>query len=490
MPAIVGDATETNRQFARPALIAQREYDWRRNVWPLSIGVAIALAARLLAAYRLSVGNPDTPVYDELGRNWLRFGTYGLFQGGVLVPSDFRPPGYPLFLALVHRIFGESLRTLTTVQALLDALTCIACAIVATLIPRRGRDTRAGVVALWLAAVSAPMIAASATALTETLSGFLTILALLALALVIDPESEGTPLRFPTPGLLAVGVLIGLGMLVRSEAGLLLPAAFVGLFLRFRRTWTWRRLSLAAALTILGMALPVTPWLARNWRLTGRPELQGARPLPTSDKGYILWLHTWFWRDDDDGKFLWGPNVEHPLRLDQLPPEAFDSSQERAQVGQLLNLASGDPQDAGPQVQKAFADLALRRTERRPLRTLITVPLKRAGYEWINQGIRSRHIFPAHPGLDSAVNLLGIMAPLILSYVLAIAGACLSWRSPVAAALIAYLILRTGFTTVLDVPAHRYMFVLLPLAYALAGATVAAFPGIAWRRPASLEDAT
>ncbi|HKM91821.1 MAG TPA: hypothetical protein VJX29_14530, partial [Candidatus Acidoferrales bacterium] len=38
----------------------------------------------------------DTAAYLELARNLLDLHTYGLLRDGRLVPTDARPPGYPL----------------------------------------------------------------------------------------------------------------------------------------------------------------------------------------------------------------------------------------------------------------------------------------------------------------------------------------------------------------------------------------------------------
>jgi hypothetical protein len=85
--------------------------------------------------------------------------------------------------------------------------------------------------------------------------------------------------------------------------------------------------------------------------------------------------------------------------------------------------------------------------------------------------------------LDSAANL-GIKAFAVLSYLLAVVGACLSWRVPMVGAMVALLAVRTGFLTLIDVPEPRYVLVLFPIIFALAGRAVAALSrkDLAWLR--------
>jgi len=72
--------------------------------------------------------------------------------------------------------------------------------------------------------------------------------------------------------LLAGGVL-GLTMLVRVQVGVLLLPAFVVVWIIFRRQL---RAGLINSLVLLaGVMLVLSPWLWRNWRLTGSLELSG-----------------------------------------------------------------------------------------------------------------------------------------------------------------------------------------------------------------------
>ena len=85
----------------------------------------LALGLRLFHLREISIHDPffdlpsiDAAVYDDWARALL--GGKG-FGEGVL----FLGPLYPLFIAGVYGLFGESLATLKVVQGVLGAITCL-----------------------------------------------------------------------------------------------------------------------------------------------------------------------------------------------------------------------------------------------------------------------------------------------------------------------------------------------------------------------------
>ena len=100
---------------------------WRRGATGL---LAVGALLRALLLYFPRSGDDDTEVYAELGRNLLHHGTYGMFADGVLSPSLFRLPGYPLFFALL----GGKVWLVLLVQCAVDLLGCpAACAVCAAI---------------------------------------------------------------------------------------------------------------------------------------------------------------------------------------------------------------------------------------------------------------------------------------------------------------------------------------------------------------------
>src|SRR5277367_3098455 len=91
----------------------------------LGAALAAGLALRLFFILHFPFYAGDTKFYEELARNWLYYGVYGLFVNGQLLPVDMRMPGYPAFLAGIYRIFGDSRMAVMLVQAVVDLGTCI-----------------------------------------------------------------------------------------------------------------------------------------------------------------------------------------------------------------------------------------------------------------------------------------------------------------------------------------------------------------------------
>src|SRR6202047_2937296 len=83
----------------------------------------LGFALRLFFIIHFPFHAGDTKFYEELARNWLDHGVYGLSVHGQLVSVDMRMPGYPAFLAGVYAVFGRSGRAVMLVQALVDLIT-------------------------------------------------------------------------------------------------------------------------------------------------------------------------------------------------------------------------------------------------------------------------------------------------------------------------------------------------------------------------------
>src|SRR5579875_3846840 len=131
----------------------------------------------------------DTPIYQQLARNWLKHGIYGLKLGGRILPVDMRAPGYPAFLAAIYAVFGESWRAVMLAQAGMDVLTCVLAAGIAAVLAPQASRSRVALAALWLGAVCPFTANYTAVVLTETLATFLTALALLVLVEAVRDEN-------------------------------------------------------------------------------------------------------------------------------------------------------------------------------------------------------------------------------------------------------------------------------------------------------------
>jgi hypothetical protein len=254
----------------------------------------------------------------------------------------------------------------------------------------------------------------------------------------------------------------------------------IGLVIAARcwRPVNWSKTFRVSLWMALGVILPLAPWAARSWHTLH--EIQFLAPyyaeLPGgyAPRGFNAWTRTWLWRFGDVYLVPWKWEAE-PIELDDVPAAAFDSQEERARVGRLLDEYNEELVDE-PELDAQFAELARERTARHPLRTYVSIPLKRAFAMWFTPRTEllpySGHLWP--PGqqweddpVDFSVTAgLGLLNLACLG--LAIAGAWLARRRPAAAFLIAFILVRTAFFTQVETPEPRYMLLCFPALLALA----------------------
>lgn len=471
----------------------------------LAAAMLAGLALRIFFIAHRPFYSGDTHFYEELARNWLDHGVYGLFLQGQLMPVDMRMPGYPAFLAAVYAVLGRTRTAVLLVQAVLDLITCYVVAMIAARLAPAAKRAVVATAALWLAALCPFTAGYTAAVLTETLATFLTALAFYALLRALtDPSVElartdahsATLLPFVRWVLLA-GVLTGLGTLVRPETPLLLAAAGLILCIRWHHPADWPRLALAGTWMTLGLLLPLLPWAVRNARTLGRTEFLAPHYAESRGdfipRGFYSWTGTWMVRPRDAYFVPWKLGKE-PIHAETLPSFAFDSHSERARVELLLSRYNDDLK-MSPMLDHDFADLARERTARRPWRTFLFIPLARAAALWFTPHIEllpySGELWP--PGdrwrsnrIDFGVTLaLGTLNVVLLGLVLAGAWRCGS-KSGLALAL-AFLGVRTAFFTQLHSIEPRYMIVCFPILLALgAQAWAIAQPHVAEVNRASL----
>jgi 4-amino-4-deoxy-L-arabinose transferase-like glycosyltransferase len=457
----------------------------------LLAALLLGLALRLFFILHFPFYSGDTFYYEELARNWLYHGVYGLFFDGQLTPVDMRVPGYPAFLAAIYALLGNTRTAVMAVQALLDLLTCCIAALLAARLAPASARSRVFTIALWLAALCPFTANYTAVVMTETLSTFFTTLALLVIVSILDRPSLNLPvgsldqtsldrssLLSQAGWWLLAGLLVGAGTLVRPEAPLLLAAAGLALIMRFRRRADWSKLALSALWLAVGLLLPLAPWAVRNARILGHAEFLAPRFAETREdfipRGFYAWTQTWMVRFGEAYLVTWKLWKE-PIRIETLPAAAFDSEAERARVATLLNRYNSNLKIT-PGIDRDFAALARERAARRPLRTYVCIPLERAVMIWFTPRIEllpyTGKLWP--PGEKWRSNRADFGFTLgfgILNFALialAIAGAWRCRHHPAWTFLLTFLVLRTVFLTQLHTVEPRYVIACFPLIVAFA----------------------
>ena len=378
----------------------------RRPSWKnAAAALLLGLALRLFFIFHFPFYAGDTKFYEELARNWLYHGVYGLFIQGQLAPVDQRMPGYPAFLAAIYAIWGRSRIAVRLVQAVIDLGTCVLVAEITGRLAPAPQRKRVATAALWLAALCPFTANYTAAILTETLATFFTAAALLALVgalahISVDSravlpknsardESGRSAVLAKTRQWLLCGFLTGLGTLVRPETPLILAAASLVLAFYWWRPANWPKLMLAGSWMAVGLLIPLTPWAVRNARTLGRIEfLSPVHAESRGDfipRGFFAWTRTWMihFRDAYEVNWKFG---KQPISIGAFPAYAFDSPAERAQVANILSRYNSDV-NARPLLDHDFAVLAHERTARHPFRVFIFIPAARAWNIWFTPRI-------------------------------------------------------------------------------------------------------
>ena len=356
---------------------------------------ALALAARVYAALYLpddSAG--DARGYERLARNLLERHVYSSEEAAPFTPSFERMPGYPLFLAGTYALVGENARgAVRMLQAFVDNGTCLLAAWLAWLWapsswPLATRR-RAAALSLLLTAACPFVAVYLTTILTETLTTFTWMIAIVATTRGLQNARRWD--------WLVAGFACGVATALRPDSGLLLAACACMLLLhactRSSALGERVRSSVAPALLLLfGFGVVLAPWTIRN-----AMTFHAFVPIPHVDSnlndggdevGYGAWLRTWV----DDFRYVgpleWNLDSE-PILLSQVPDGAFDSEAEKQRVAALLDQYN-HPATAEHRVRmtaaldRAFGQLARERRARHPWRQQVALPLRRAVGLWFD----------------------------------------------------------------------------------------------------------
>lgn len=217
------------------------------------------------------------------------------------VPTSFRAPLYPAFLAVFYYLTGSGLGRFFAVRLVQAGLSALLAPLTYHVSNRLFPDNKsASVISAWIVACYPLLIIYPIGLATENLF-FLLVLAAFYFLLRI-PDSE-----FPTPYFLLSGIFLSLAVLTRSVA---IP--FAGLAV----LWTWFILKQkrGAALMALTLLVIIAPWVIRNSLLH-----QKLTSVETS-MGYNLYVG---YHPESDGSFTFGPSLDLLSILDDYERDQF-----------------------------------------------------------------------------------------------------------------------------------------------------------------------
>jgi 4-amino-4-deoxy-L-arabinose transferase-like glycosyltransferase len=344
----------------------------------LLFGVLVAgIVFRVALVLTWHVPGGDGMQYHALSQELLLRGRFA-FRPPPAPISYTRLPGYPLLLAYgivrsAPLAIGAHLVRATLANVLFDLMTAL---LILGIARERRLGERAGIAGVALALGCPIMFLLSCYGLTET---FATLLATLEIYLALRAMRTRLWLHAALIGLVA-----GTAQLVRLDAVAIAPAVVVALVCAAAPL---RQRLGAIALSFIIAAAAFSPWPIRNMIEFGHPYFGAwqwrtgdGRPLPA---GPLAWARTWAASEPGDSYFDLAFSNEmqlDPARPGIVKPSMYDDSAERARLVALFQRYNREHLTEG--VGAAFAAIAKERTARNPLRTYVTLPLRRLAQLW------------------------------------------------------------------------------------------------------------
>lgn len=436
--------------------------------------LALGLALRLIFIFHTPRIAGDTLIYGDIAKNWIHHGVYGFADSPAgPIPTLIRLPGYPLFLALCFRIFGDDRYTaVMLIQCLIDLGTCVLLSSLA----RRIFGPRAATAVLWLAVLCPFTASYVAAPLTETLSLTCIVVAFYGL------ERWRLETTRWNRWLWIVAVTLAYAVLLRPEQGLLAAAILPFMLWSSLRRGTGLPAAVPVVVAALCIILPLVPWGIRNWRtfhvvqpLVPRDAVDPGELVP---RGFNRWVRTWAIDFASTEEVYWNYNTS-TIDVNDIPTRAFDTEDQYSRTEALLN-EHNQTFTATPKIDEGFEALAKERIDDDPLRYYLALPFARLA----NMAFRPRTEMMAinlewwkwskHKGQTAFATFYAFLN--LIYFALGGLGLWRWWRSGwkdhagLAWATVAFLVLRCGLLLTLDNSEPRYTLEFFPLLILWTGA--------------------
>ncbi|MBW4038059.1 MAG: glycosyltransferase family 39 protein [Acidobacteria bacterium] len=449
--------------------------EWREKVhWIAALTAGGVL--RLLFARSHPYFSGDALMYGELAHNMLAHHLFG-FSDTVLRPTLIRLPGYPLFLAACFAVFGNAnYHAVVWIQIAIDLYSCALMGLLAF----RFAGRRAGLFAVWLAALCPFTANYSVVVLTETLTLFCIVAAYVFL------EQWDARWRKGQSGLtwaFYTGIALSFAVLLRPDQGLLAAAivpVMLWVSLRHRHARAVSGSLLPAAIASLVVVLPLLAWTARNWRTFHVLQPLAPRyandPDETVPYGFQRWYRTWAIDLKATYDVYWNYN-DTTMNLADLPSRAFDSPAQRAQT-RVLYEQYNQTTTASPALDEGFAQIAAARITAHPLRYYVVMPAARELDMWLRPRTELMALpidwwsIRPHPGGSAVAIAYALLnaAYLVLGVVGLLRWRAHAWntRGAVAFAMLSFVAMRCLLLLTLDNSEPRYTLECFPIVIVLA----------------------
>jgi 4-amino-4-deoxy-L-arabinose transferase-like glycosyltransferase len=260
----------------------------------------LALALRLAAVFATGPATSsfgDARAYVFAARTLVETGTY---PDATDFRFFFRPPVYPVFLAVATLGHPDSVPRARAATAVAGSLVpLLLAALSARIFRRRGVAIASGL----LAAVHPPFVLASSEIQSEPLFTLLLLAAgFLLLAAADRPSSNLAVLA---------GAALGLAALTRSTGLALAPLLLAPLL---DRRWPGRARAHLGGSALLGFAIALSPWIARNAVVFHELILSSDAGGFALYSGNTRWTRQYYELRNRDQYFAWQSDLDRDVR--------------------------------------------------------------------------------------------------------------------------------------------------------------------------------
>jgi 4-amino-4-deoxy-L-arabinose transferase-like glycosyltransferase len=195
--------------------------------------------------------------YELIAWNLVQGNGYRMYPDTSL--TMLRTPGFVLLLSLIFAIFGKSLVAVQIVNLVFSSITAVLTQILSR---KAGLSSTAATIAALIFFFHPGILVAESSGRLECM---LTLcLAASVLLAVIAMERQNWP------SFAMAGVMYGITMLVKSSVAFVLPALFLYRIWRTPDRLVRRKLFAGMAISGLATVLVMTPWIVRNYALSGK----------------------------------------------------------------------------------------------------------------------------------------------------------------------------------------------------------------------------
>lgn len=289
--------------------------------------------------------------------------------------SDWRPVGYPLFLAAVGAEGFEPRATRLRVTVLQFGGVAIALLLSYGLAIRwLGVGGRASLLVAAGLGLQPWTFAYVGLIGPESLTMTMTWMGTVALAAASASRGRTAVLAVATGSF----ALTGAGLLRPESLALAPPLVVLALWLGPRQKAELLTKAAAAAIAFLSI---ISLQVAYRWQLSGRVEIFG--PARFFNGGFLRWINTWVNTEKGAYDGLAYRIGSGTVRIDELPSRAFLGTWDREQVSSTLERIRAEG-GYTREVDQSFAAIAAWKTSNAPLSCFVIPRVARTFQLWLN----------------------------------------------------------------------------------------------------------